>query len=764
MPVFDSTEATSYYDTVPTSNSYYYSVSAVETGGYEGTHSSCVSRKVQILPAPSGFSVASGTRVSSISMSWSSVSGARGYIIYRSADQGDTYEPVDTVSWNSYIDSTVSTDTYYYRVAAYNERGIGTMSSYKTGYTLRPPTLKATSSTSSTIELSWSTVSSAQMFYIYRGTTTTSLVLTDSTTQNTFSDVPPEYKEYYYCLTMRISGEVTLPGKIVSAARLRREPTGLTVTELENGCLIMWDNYPGADRYLLSRTATSTGTNTYRVVTDTFYRDITTSTTKFYYKIAAEVDSSLSPYTGTIRAGALQLPMTPVAIAANGTAAGIRISWEMSENSSMPSGYIILRGAQSPENVVFLDSTTETIYFDSVADTLHYYYQIAAYNNKGIGTFSQPYSAKRLPPGFPSTINPSNGYFASKIVIDWSSVPGVTGYRCYRSTATSGSYELIGTTTGTQLIDTTCLPNKWYFYKVSSFIDSLLASPMSSAWSGARIGPPETISVSSLVTGVRCTWPELPIAIKVAQYNVYRSNSPTGPFVKIGNATGSATSWFDTTVPNGNNYYRVTAQNMEETTPGPVSTAAHLLYPFTPASIAATKGTQPGIISVSWGSAIGAAGYHLYRGTIYGAKTGLVLRATIPDTLFHDTVATDSMYFYRVKAFNNGGESSLSGTFAAGFRQPSTAPGPPSNVATVSVNNSIRISWDPPSSKTGYTGFTIYRSPNQDGSDSTEIQTTVLYYDDQPPLSFPTQYWYRVTAVNQNGKSDFSEAVTGARE
>jgi hypothetical protein len=35
---------------------------------------------------------------------------------------------------------------------------------------------------------------------------------------------------------------------------------------------------------------------------------------------------------------------------------------------------------------------------------------------------------------------------------------------------------------------------------------------------------------------------------------------------------------------------------------------------------------------------------------------------------------------------------------------------------------------------------------------------------DTPPLSYPTQYWYRITAVNQAGESEFSEPVAGSRQ
>jgi len=75
---------------------------------------------------------------SSIRVSWSSVSGASAYSIYRSTSAYGTYSNVGDSYSTSYSDTglTAST-TYYYKVAAYdNSYGTGAQSSYASATTL----------------------------------------------------------------------------------------------------------------------------------------------------------------------------------------------------------------------------------------------------------------------------------------------------------------------------------------------------------------------------------------------------------------------------------------------------------------------------------------------------------------------------------------------------------------------------------------------------------------------------------------------------
>lgn len=88
-----------------------------------------VSTSSETLSAPSGLS-ATGESASRINLSWSAVSGATGYDIYRSTSSNGTFtrvgsEPtVSSGSTTSYADTSVPTaGTYYYKITTLNDAG-----------------------------------------------------------------------------------------------------------------------------------------------------------------------------------------------------------------------------------------------------------------------------------------------------------------------------------------------------------------------------------------------------------------------------------------------------------------------------------------------------------------------------------------------------------------------------------------------------------------------------------------------------------------
>jgi hypothetical protein len=85
---------------------------------------------------PTGLYTTTATS-SSISLSWDSSSGARGYYVYRSSSYNGTYSQVGDTSSTSYRNTGLDSRTvYYYRVAAYNNAGPSSRSDYIYSVTL----------------------------------------------------------------------------------------------------------------------------------------------------------------------------------------------------------------------------------------------------------------------------------------------------------------------------------------------------------------------------------------------------------------------------------------------------------------------------------------------------------------------------------------------------------------------------------------------------------------------------------------------------
>ena len=108
---------------------YYYKVAGVDSSGTLGTLASEVSATTP-LPAPDNLT-ASGAN-NTITLSWDSVSGATSYTLYwdnvSGIDSSDT--AITSITNDNYTHSNLDNgSTYYYKVAAVNSSGTGTLSS-----------------------------------------------------------------------------------------------------------------------------------------------------------------------------------------------------------------------------------------------------------------------------------------------------------------------------------------------------------------------------------------------------------------------------------------------------------------------------------------------------------------------------------------------------------------------------------------------------------------------------------------------------------
>ena len=108
---------------------YYYKVAGVDSSGTLGTLASEVSAATP-LPAPDNLS-ASGAN-NTIILNWASVSGATSYTLYWDNVSGidSTDTTITSITNDNYTHSNMDNgSTYYYKVAAVNSSGTGTLSS-----------------------------------------------------------------------------------------------------------------------------------------------------------------------------------------------------------------------------------------------------------------------------------------------------------------------------------------------------------------------------------------------------------------------------------------------------------------------------------------------------------------------------------------------------------------------------------------------------------------------------------------------------------
>jgi uncharacterized repeat protein (TIGR02543 family) len=236
---------------------YYFALRGVSASG-ESPLSAAVqgTTSAATLQAPGNLQV-SGQTSNSITLSWQQVSGATGYRISRSTGSANSYSQAGTATSTSYTDTglTAST-TYHYRVTAYNGQGesspaetSGTTNS--SGGTIpfppaKPTGLVVTNSSSSSVSLSWNSVTDADSYDVYRANTRTANLERRGTnitgTSWTDSSVSGGALYYYIVRGVNTSGASPDSNMAFACAAVHYELQSLSSS-------VMATLYPGSKHY-----------------------------------------------------------------------------------------------------------------------------------------------------------------------------------------------------------------------------------------------------------------------------------------------------------------------------------------------------------------------------------------------------------------------------------------------------------------------------------------------------------------------------------
>lgn len=159
------------------------------------------------LKAASTGKPAEGAKAGNIKISWSKVTGATGYEIYRSTSKSGTYSLLGTSSSASYTDKTASVNQYfYYKVKATNGYAYCTSplsSSTTRGIILKAPTVTVKRISKKYARLTWKKNTKATGYEIYRSTKKNSgykkiATLTSKSKVSYTDKTVKKNKTYYY--------------------------------------------------------------------------------------------------------------------------------------------------------------------------------------------------------------------------------------------------------------------------------------------------------------------------------------------------------------------------------------------------------------------------------------------------------------------------------------------------------------------------------------------------------------------------------------
>ncbi len=184
--------------------------------------------------------------------------------------------------------------------------------------------------------------------------------------------------------------------------------------------------------------------------------------------------------------------------------------------------------------------------------------------------------------------------------------------------------------------------------------------------------------------------------------------------------------------------------------------------PNAPSSLTATANSTTQI-TLNWSdNATNETGFKIERSTTAGSGFTEIAQVGADVTTFSNTnLQAGTTYFYRVRAYNNAGNSAYSNEASATTLQPAPAvPNAPTNLkATSPLQGQIVLNWE--DNATNETGFKIERSTTT-GSGFAEIAqvtaNTTTYTDNN--LTLGATFFYRVRAYNAAGNSAYSNEAS----
>jgi|GEM_PF-4872503 len=286
-----------------------------------------------------------------------------------------------------------------------------------------------------------------------------------------------------------------------------------------------------------------------------------TTGTRYYVRIAANGigDYSDSPYVNVT-------PKLAVPTTLGGTpasASSMTLTWTASPGVT---GYIIYRSSSQTSGFTQVGTSTTASFTNTGLTTgTAYYYSVVATNSLS-SSLTSDQSVTFTWPAIPvKPVVSVSAVTATNVTLQWNTpVTFATKFNIYRSTSSTGTYTLIGTSTGGTYSDTSVLGNTTYYYEVVAVNGSINSgngpysanSDPCSATTPLQV-PANVNAALKSGLGVTLTWTSNNSNVK---YNVLRSTSANGTYTAVNASLITSTAYTDT-VSSGNTtyYYKIVA-------------------------------------------------------------------------------------------------------------------------------------------------------------------------------------------------------------
>lgn len=795
-PVSSWQTSTSFVNSVALSlqstNYFYYSVAAAtnSSGASPSDYSGeAIGHLGLPLNTPAAPVASDGTTTAGVQVTWTSVSGANFYRVWRSTSSntlGATATTwTNTLAW---LDGGGTPGTlYYYTIQAATDNAgsrASTNSPSDEGWRRIAAPLNVTASKDRTneIRVSWSAPSGASRYRVARGSAPggpkTNISAWVSGTSLVDSNLPVAVR-FYYAVTASIDtngsrasdvseenvGWVALPG-----------PEAITASDgtMTTHVAVAWTSVPGASHYGLYRATAIAGVKTnisgwLAGITNFNDQTAVPGVTYFYWALGAVDAQGTGGGVTNLYDDGWRALERPIVDATDGLLANtVLVAWDKIEGASHYRVYLASGDAWTELSPSW---STATSYSHTVASpgTDYWYAVQAAVNSSGnrASAMSESNLGWRALSS-PTGMNATDGTFSNMVYLTWGTVSNGTHYQVYRADTLDGVYSpLTAWMASTNYNDETAYPGASYYYAVRAALNSEgyragFASSTNEGWRGLL--PPSMVQASDdlYADRVQVTWQP------VEGGNVYRVYRTTSTGLTSRAALGGWTNALAlddvTATPGVQYYYSVQAATGNVGTTGQRVSAYSDEDPGRRSLSEAAPGASDGTFSdktrITWSSITGASRYRVWRAE--GETADLAPLSSLLNTTTYDDfdVIPGRDYYYSVQAYadTNGWLAGPMGPRDSGWR---SIPAP-ANVLVSSGEPAIRVAFG---AVPGAHAYQVYRSPNTSTSNWEVLASwtnTLEIVDSSAPSGLTSYYWVQGATDNQGARAGAISASSSA--
>ena len=454
-----TTTSTSYVNTsAAAGKTYYYKVCAVNSAGTSAYSNIVSGRAKAAIPAAPRVTIGNSSASGKPKLTWAAVDGAAKYEIYRSTQQSTGFTLLGTTTSTNYVNTGAAVGkTYYYKVRALNVDGAAgayssTVSGAAKAVAPAAPTVTMVYSDSGKPKLTWSAVSGATSYRVYRSESRgTGYSLLGTTTSTSYVNTGAAVgKTYYYRVKAVNSAGTSAYSNIVSGTARTPAPAAPVLkggTSSASGKpQLTWAAVNGAAKYDVYRSNSADGTFSKVGSTDktTYVNTGAVQGVTYFYKIRAVGASGASGFSNTVAihvAGVVKAPAVVVLSGIKADAAGITVTWKATANADTYN--VLRRDASNTAWKVIARGVSGTSYKDTtVARGVMYSYTVQGVAADGVTT--GPYDTTGKSAKVTASASTTPGYVTMKdarrvtigekgILLTWTTATNAKTYNVYRA-------------------------------------------------------------------------------------------------------------------------------------------------------------------------------------------------------------------------------------------------------------------------------------------------------------------------------------------